>query len=143
MGNRAIIIPRIPRKSEPVVSIYVHWNGGLESVLAFCEVCRQRKFADPTDCESYAMARFCGLIHEFFGIKDSLNLGLYVFTRKEWLEGDFEDNGVYVLGKNWEIVEHKGGYYGNGTTIDDLSEQEKEKYQEIVNLLLNAKWVSE
>lgn len=86
MGNRAIIIPNAPTEGKPVAGIYVHWNGGVESVLAFCEVCKQRGYWSPEYDDMYAMARLCGVIHEFFGITDGTSLGICVVTKERWDE---------------------------------------------------------
>jgi hypothetical protein len=105
MGNRAVITASTDRTTG--VGIYVHWNGGYESVQAFLDVCRDRGYRDPTMDESYAMARLCGLICEFFGGAESVGIGPL-----RDLDCDNYDNGVYVIGENWTVIDR----WGEGST---------------------------
>lgn len=105
MGNRALITLQPLTKENNVIAVYVHWNGGIESVKAICEVCKARGFRTPTSDNSYALARFIGVWHEFFGVTDSCSLGVYM-TNWEGIKGSWLDNGVYTIGENWEIIEH-------------------------------------
>lgn len=100
MGNRAVILFEEP-KDELIPAVYLHWNGGIESIQAFCEVCKSRQYRDPTEDPSYAMARFVGVCHEFFGINSSTSLGIITYKLEQ---GDAGDNGIFVIGKNWKIV---------------------------------------
>lgn len=103
MGNRALIVMQTPSEKQPLVpAIYVHWNGGIESVQAICDICRERDFRDPAQDPTYAMARMAGVWHEFFGITDDLSLGVTMYDG----ESDQGDNGVYVLGADWKVVRH-------------------------------------
>lgn len=145
MGNRAIIIANVPAE-KPVVGIYVHWNGGIDSVLAFLEVCKQRGYADPENDDEYAMARLCGVIHEFFGIESSSSLGLCTVTKKyyESVVGENKydlDNGIYVVGKNWTVAEHRGGFCGSKTTVEELDEDELKQYKGMTEHILSGKLV--
>lgn len=103
MGNRAVITAS--RSHTDGVGIYLHWNGGIESIEEFLATAKARGLRDPEEDESYAMARLCGLIHEFFGVESSTSLGINTLDR---LDCDNWDNGVYVIGKNWEIVDRWG-----------------------------------
>lgn len=105
MGNRAVITAS--KSKTAGIGIYVHWNGGPESVLAFLDECRARGYRDPGADESYAMARLCGLICEFFGGGDSVGLG----PLRE-LDCDNYDNGVYVIGEDWKVTAR----WGKGST---------------------------
>ena len=130
MGNRAVITASTKRTGA--VAIYVHWNGGVESVLAFCHAAKARGFRDPASDDSYAMARLCGLIHEFFGVNESTSLGIGVIDQ---LDTDNYDNGTYVIGKGWEIVDR----WGKGSTdvmcLDQFDKRQLETYSEIVEYL--------
>lgn len=124
MGNRALIIMEKPEHGQEVPAIYVHWNGGVESVAAVCEVCRQRKFRSPDYDPSYAMARMVGVWHEFFGLDDPNGLGVVTYDGR----GDYGDNGVYLIGENWTIEEHyihQEGKRPLRTDIDPNSERQK------------------
>lgn len=105
MGNRALITLKPLTKENKVIAVYVHWNGGIESVKAICEVCKARGFRTPAGDPEYALARFIGVWHEFFGVTDSTSLGVMLM---DWnnAKGYWSDNGVYTIGKDWEIAEH-------------------------------------
>lgn len=127
MGNRAVITASTLKTKG--LGIYVHWNGGLESVLAFIDEARERGFRDPSSDESYGMARLCGLIHEFFGVKTETSLGLGTLDQ---LDCNNWDNGVYVIGKDWTIVKRWGqGSNPKKTTVEDLNEDQLEQYNAI------------
>ena len=103
MGNRAVITAS--KSLTKGVGIYLHWNGGLESVQAFLDVAKARGFRDPSGDESYAIARLVGLIHEFFGTHDSTSLGVGTLDQ---LDCDNYDNGVYVIGQDWKVIDRWG-----------------------------------
>lgn len=131
MGNRAVITASTKRTGA--VGIYLHWNGGPESVLAFLHAARHRGFRDPAYDDSYALARLCGLIHEFFGTKTDTSLGLGVL---EQLDTDNFDNGTYVIGKGWEIIDRWGKGSTSVKSVDELSQGERERYQQIYDHLV-------
>lgn len=71
--------------------IYLHWNGGPESVVAFLETMRERKW----DRMDYASARFVSVVGEFFdadGNGDGCSLGLF-----DAVTGAGDDNGLYEV----------------------------------------------
>lgn len=100
MGNRAVITTE-----DKKIGIYLHWNGGRDSVEAFLAYCREMHFRPP-EKDSYGFARLCQVIANFFG-NDGLSIGVDLFER---LDFDNGDNGVYII-KNWEII---GREYFNG-----------------------------
>lgn len=126
MGNRAVITTSTNRTKG--IGIYLHWNGGPESVLAFLHAAKERGFRDPAGDGSYAMARLCGLIHEFFGVNTDTSLGL---GELKSLDTNNWDNGTYVIGKGWEIVERWGDGSSAEKTVDELSAEQLKKYTEI------------
>ena len=128
MGNRAVITTSSTATAG--VGIYCHWNGGLESVLAFLEACKKRGYRQPGSDPSYAMARLCGLIHEFFGGDSSVGIG----QLKE-LDCNNGDNGVYVIGGDWVITKRWGGGSKPGCTLDDLNAEQVKKFDSIVEQL--------
>ena len=127
MGNRAVITFSESRSTG--VGIYLHWNGGLESVLAFLDGAKARGFRDPASDPSYALARLCGLIHEFFGVRDSCSLGVGLLSS---LHTNNWDNGVYVVGKDWAIVDRWGKGFDHGRELADLSGERRIQYDEIL-----------
>ena len=95
MGNRAVLTG--PSKK---FGVYVHWNGGMDTVKGICEFMRSHNFTDPADDESYALARLCQVYSNLFEGSYSVGIGPY-----DELDTNNGDNGVYVLGKDWTIVE--------------------------------------
>lgn len=128
MGNRAVITCSTSKVTG--VGIYVHWNGGLESVLAFLEVCKQRNYRSPESDPSYFMARLSSVICEFFDGGDSVGLG-----QLRELDCDNWDNGVYVVGGDFEVVDRWGKGSDPHKSFDALSDAQKEKFHGIVEQL--------
>lgn len=127
MGNRAVITAS--KSHTKGVGIYLHWNGGEESVQAFLDVAKARGFRDPSSDESYGLARLCGLIHEFFGVDQDTSLGIGTL---EQLDCDNYDNGVYVIGKDWQVVDR----WGKGSRTFNIEQARAgEQYAGIVEQL--------
>lgn len=127
MGNRAVITAS--KSHTKGVGIYLHWNGGEESVQAFLDVAKARGFRDPSSDESYGLARLCGLIHEFFGVDQDTSLGIGTL---EQLDCDNWDNGVYVIGKDWQVVDR----WGKGSRTFNIDQARAgEQYTGIVEQL--------
>lgn len=97
MGNRAVI-----QIKDSELGIYLHWNGGVESVLAFLEAAKQLDVRDPINDDAYCLARLTQIIGNFFGGTTSLGIGLAKYL-------DNSDNGTYVIGKDFEIVRRING----------------------------------
>ena len=116
MGNRAVITTS--RDNDVSMSndigIYLHWNGGRDSVEAFLEYCKRRGFSSP-DQDCYGWARLCQVIANFFG--GDLSIGIDKCCN---LDCDNWNNGVYII-KNWEIV---GRQYFQGTEQDRYNLEE-------------------
>lgn len=132
MGNRAVITTSTSRTKG--VGIYLHWNGGPESILGFLAAAKARGFRDPAGDSSYAMARLVGLIHEFFGIDQDTSLGIGTL---DTLDTNNFDNGVYVIGRDWTITDRWGEGSTNVKTFEQLSEDERERCNAITESLLN------
>ena len=97
MGNRAVIA----FESMPSIGIYVHWNGGEESVLAFLEATKRRgaRAGDTT----YGFARLTQTIGDYFcrgKETELLSVGVGPMDRLD-TEGD---NGTYWIGDDFDIV---------------------------------------
>lgn len=95
MGNRAVVT--VKGAGNKTTGIYVHWNGGVNSIEAFCTYCDMKGFRSP-DTDNYGFAYLATVIGNYFG--DGLSLGV---DRLECLDTDNGDNGVYYL-KGWKIV---------------------------------------
>lgn len=90
MGNRAIV----KAKGDSKKAVYLHWNGGRDSIEAFLKYCELRGFSGFNS--EYGMARFCQVVSNFFGA-DGLSIGITNNVES------CDDNGVYVI-EGWEIV---------------------------------------
>jgi len=103
MGNRAVITgsKALSIEGSNDLGVYVHWNGGRDSVEAFLEYCKLQGFRSP-ERDSYGYARLVQVIANFFGA-GGLSIGVEKCCN---LDCDNWDNGVYVI-ENWEIVDRK------------------------------------
>ena len=99
MGNRAVITASQSNdpKASNDIGIYLHWNGGRDSVEAFLAYSNPRGFRPP-DQDNYGGARLCQVIANFFG--GALSIGI---DRCCSLDCDNYDNGVYII-QGWDIV---------------------------------------
>ena len=113
MGNRAVITTRRNLENDGV-GIYLHWNGGRDSVEGFLSYCDARGFRPP-DEDNYGWARLCQVIGNFFG--GGVSIGI---DRCSNLDCDNGDNGVYLI-KNWKIVGRKY-FWGEEQTNYDLTD---------------------
>lgn len=110
MGNRAVILNKNDMLADGKINpnqigVYLHWNGGRDSVSAFLKYCKLKGYRSPsTDC--YGWACLCNVISNFFG--DGMSLGIDIASR---LGCNNYDNGVYIIDR-WEIV---GRLYNHGT----------------------------
>lgn len=92
MGNRAVITTQ-----DKEIGVYLHWNGGRDSVEAFLAYCKLKGYRPPeVDC--YGWARLCQVIGNFFG--GEFSIGIDAYNRVDTNNGN---NGVYVIDK-WEVV---------------------------------------
>ena len=117
MGNRAVITTR-ENFDDNGVGIYVHWNGGYDSVNAFLTYCKIKGFRTP-DKDNYGWARLAQVIANFMG-DDGLSVGVDTVDR---LDCDNWDNGVYII-EGWEIVgrEYYEGEEQHGYEPEDILE---------------------
>lgn len=96
MGNRAVITTPY-NYNHNGVGVYLHWNGGRDSVEAFLKYMELRGFRSPSWNASYAWARLAQVIGNFFG--SGLSVGV---DSVDNLDTD-GDNGVYLI-EGWKIV---------------------------------------
>lgn len=108
MGNRAVITT--PDKK---MGVYLHWNGGRDSVEAFLHYCELHGFRSP-DRDPYGWARLCQVIGNFFGGGLSVGVGLY-----DQLDTDNWDNGVYII-EGWRIVGREFNRYAEQDSYDHM-----------------------
>lgn len=124
MGNRAVItIEDNTTPKDEWACLYLHWNGGRDSVVPFLKVAKLygiRCNSDP----SYGIARLCQIIGNTLGGSLSLGVGNYKTWHKDSL-----DNGVYII-NNWEIVQRE---YFEGEEQNEYDEKEFIKEIRAVN----------
>lgn len=98
MGNRAVITTA--PYDENNLGIYVHWNGGRDSVEAFLAAARELGYRSPDGDRSYGLARLTGMLALYFGIASNCSLGIGKCSDL----GTDGDNGVYLIDGDWRIV---------------------------------------
>lgn len=125
MGNRAVITTRDKR-----IGVYVHWNGGRDSIEAFLKYCEQQKFRAP-EYDNYGWARLCQIIANYFG-EGGLSIGIDTYNR---LDTDNGDNGVYII-ENWKIVDrlHFKGEEQKEYNLDEMLKSIDEAQPECMRL---------
>lgn len=99
MGNRCLIVP----KGQENLGVYLHWNGGVDSVTAFLEYCKMKEYRPfgGKNADGYGIARFCQVVGNYFG--GGLSIGIEAITTE--LTEDYAeayDNGIYII-DGWEI----------------------------------------
>ena len=137
MGNRAVItfapkscvekyrvkdgknpnsVSGFVKDNANLVGVYVHWNGGIESIKPFCQAAKEIGFRCPTGDRSYGVARFTQLVANFFGGTSSTSIGVDTL---ENLDTNNYDNGVYIVGEDWEIIGREFDNYTDAPPSDD------------------------
>ena len=128
MGNRAVIT--IKEKDVPQEdwnSLYLHWNGGRDSVEPFLHVAKLYGIRCQED-SSYAIARLSQLIGNTLGGTLSLGVGAYKCLDTH------SDNGVYVV-EDWEIVDrlNHDGYEQSEYNFDEFVAEIRSMNDEVFN----------
>lgn len=101
MGNRAVITT-----PERKVGLYIHWNGGRDTVEPLLRYCELKGYRDPSK-DDYGWARMCQVLGNFFGGANCVGIGPYTTDERM----DPGDNGIYVI-EGWKIVDRVGLYDG-------------------------------
>ena len=103
MGNRAVIaFEDKSRDKKDCPAIYLHWNGGRDSVEGFLAVAKDQ--FGSTHSPDYGCARLTTIICNWFTAKDGLSIGVGTFGT---LDADNYDNGTYWLNSKYEITERE------------------------------------
>lgn len=92
MGNRAVITTE-----DKEIGVYVHYNGGRDSIEGFLKYCEIMQFRSP-ETDDYGWARLCQVLGNFFGA-NGLCVGVNDIKKLD-SEGD---NGTYIT-KDWKII---------------------------------------
>lgn len=119
MGNRAVITNKAKE-----IGVYLHWNGGRDSVEAFLKYCELQQFRNP-DQQNYGWARLCQVISNFFG-PDGLSVG--IDTLENLPSSRFLDNGIYII-EGWQIVGRE--LYG----CEEVSECQEQRVHSLPQML--------
>lgn len=100
MGNRCVITTARGEnvQDSPEIGVYLHWNGGRDSVEGFLKYCKLKRFRPPEE-DCYGWASLVHVITNFFGGR-GLDIGIDQCRKLDCNNGD---NGVYQIA-NWEIV---------------------------------------
>ena len=111
MGNRAVIAFQDENHDEVLpdsVGVYLHWNGGPESVTAFLDAAKELGVRSENE---YGAARLCQIIGNWFGGTLSLGIG-----KCRNMDIDNGDNGTYVVdleNHGWKVARRiHGSNYG-------------------------------
>jgi len=124
MGNRAVIafVDDKGKQDKNSVGIYLHWNGGRDSVEGFLQAAKDYGIRSG----SYGVARLTQIICNSF--PGTLSVGVGVVKK---LDCDNYDNGVYWVDKEFNIVarEYIEKY---GLVAGTFKEQQEYKLSEFV-----------
>lgn len=101
MGNRAVITTAPFKASN--IGIYVHWNGGQESIEGFLQAAKALRFRSPS-ADNYGWAHLAQIIANFFG-SDGLCVGVNKCSN---LDCNNSDNGVWLI-DGWDLVGNTSG----------------------------------
>jgi len=132
MGNRAVIAFE---NSPSATGIYLHWNGGPESVLAFCKAAKEIGARDPSEDPVYAMAGLCRAVTLFLHSTPAGELTSMGVGPLDSLDCDNYDNGLYIVGKGWRITDrfYERDQGNSHRDVSSLSKDDKKKYYQIVD----------
>ena len=97
MGNRAVIAFK-----NSDLGIYLHWNGGKESVKAFVDTAKALGVRNPSR-DDYGIARMIQIIGNFFGGTTSVGIGKAGHL-------DDSDNGTFTVDEDWNITNPREDY---------------------------------
>ena len=99
------------------VGVYLHWNGGRDSITAFLNACKELGYRCGAS-DNYGIARFTQTVCNFFG-SGGLSCGVDTLAR---LDTDNYDNGLYVVGDNWEVIGREFAHgEQNGYDVEDFT----------------------
>ena len=101
MGNRAVVTTKSATGfCEDSMGLYVHWNGGKDSITAFLKYCEMQGFKSP-EIDSQSWQRMQQVILNYNEGKSTVQVDIC-----KNLDCDNMDNGVYMI-ENWQIVVRK------------------------------------
>ena len=95
MGNRAFLYPESAKPGKKTLGVYLHWNGGPDSVIPLIRYCKAKRFRKFSD--GYGVARLCQVMGNFFGGTTSLGVE---YERPEYVDTNHKP---YCITDDWEI----------------------------------------
>lgn len=95
MGNRAFLYPETAKPGQRVLGVYLHWNGGPDSVIPLIRYCKMKKYRPFSD--GYGVARLAQVMGNFFNGTTSLGVE---FEKPECVD---TNHTPYCITDNWEI----------------------------------------
>ena len=103
MGNRAVIVwtDKQGNYTDNSTGIYLHWNGGRDSIEAFLAYCEMHGYESPTE-DPVGFKRFAKVVSGFFG-SSSTTIETAPISQ---LDTDNYDNGMYIC-NGWDIIGRK------------------------------------
>ncbi len=104
MGNRAVIVGTDKKRKS--IAIYLHWNGGRDSVEPFLAYAKAKGVRGIDSDNAYCIARLTQIIANWMG--GTLSIGNLVYDPEkdpDYGYIDPGDNGVYVINDQFEIVD--------------------------------------
>jgi len=131
MGNRANVIFVDEQTKTISPAVYLHWNGGPESVYQFLDELDRREVSG--NGAHYEAARFCQVVGEFFdqdafsGTSLGIENGPRAINTNALLPYDMGDNGVYVVyrqAKSRKVRRFVCEYVGDRRTLRELGQTE-------------------
>lgn len=128
MGNCAVVTT-----PERRAGLYLHWNGGRDTVEPLLRYCELQGYRPPSQDE-YGWARMCQVMGNFFG-GGSTSLGVGPYTTDRQM--DPGDNGIYVI-DGWRITEHLRTEYDedwNAVGMRAFEPAEEEAWREFDDML--------
>ena len=151
MGNRAVLVWKDENGhyDDDTMGVYLHWNGGRDSIEAFLAYCRMKDLKSPSENVSIGIRNFVDVVSWFFGSNQSICI-----DKLSGLDQDNWDNGVYVC-DGWKIVDRKYMHgaeqdeHGFGEMLHAINRRQPEAFndfeldQKIEDFLRNAGQASE
>lgn len=143
MGNRANVI-FIGSEGEISPCVYLHWNGGPESIYAFIHEMNRRRYRKDA---WYECARFIGMLAEFTDTNNCVTTSIGVVNGPSKVTGanldkimtDSSDNGFYIVNRNTGIVQR----FKTDYTVNKLKEMPKDAVDAEKRIALKTKYYLE
>lgn len=107
MGNRAVIVSHdtTAENKDAKIGIYVHWDGSPDDIENALADAKGQSVRGIDDDPQYFWARFCQVFANRIGGQET-GIGIGIVSH---LDCHNDDNGVYYIDNNFEIVNHTDG----------------------------------